>query len=89
VIIGPKSDQWLNKIGIYSFNDLKALGAIPTFIKLKQDTNMKPSLNMLYGMVAVIENRDWREVAKQDKGKLLLKIEEYLEFEDGFKKNCD
>jgi len=89
VITGLKSDQWLNKTGIYSLDNLKAVGAISAFIKLKQDTSMKPSLNMLYGMVAAIENRDWRDVAKQSKGKQLLEIEEYLEFGNGFRKSYD
>ena len=80
-MIGPKSDKWLNEIGIYSIDDLKGVGAIPAFIKLKQETNMKPSLNMLYAMVAKIEGRDWRDVAKQDKGQLLMAIEGYLELE--------
>ena len=80
--IGPKSKQCLNKIGIYTKADLIKIGAVPAFIKMKKEiSDFKPSLNLLYGLVAIVEDVDWREVAKLEKGRLLLELEGYEELQ--------
>jgi hypothetical protein len=84
--IGPKSKACLNAIGIYTRSDLIKIGAVPAFVQMKEDiSEFKPSLNLLYGLVAIIEGSDWKEVAKFQKGKLLLELEGYEEFESLFK----
>ena len=37
-ILGPKSEKWLKEAGINSCNDLKKLGAVKAFLKVKQYT---------------------------------------------------
>jgi len=79
-LLGSKSDLWLNELGIYTLDDLRKAGAITTYIKLKQ-RHAKISLNLLYAMVAALEGRDWRDVAANDKGKLLMTLEAHQDFE--------
>lgn len=84
--IGPKSKICLNKIGIYTKSDLVNIGPVPAFIKMKQELpDFKPSMNMLYGLVAIVEDVDWRDVAKFQKGRLILELEEYMDFQSIFK----
>ncbi len=80
--IGPKSTACLNDIGIFTKSDLEAFGAVPAFVKMTQESKlMKPSLNLLYGLVSVVEGIHWRDVAKHDKGRLLMELEGHKELE--------
>ena len=83
--IGPKSKLCLNKIGIYTKSDLVKIGAVPAFVKMKKElSDFKPSLNLLYGLVAIVEDVDWRDVAKLEKGRLLMELESYGELQSLF-----
>lgn len=74
--LGPKSRQCLMAIGIYSKSDLERMGPVNAFIKIKhQCRELKPSLNLLYGLVAALEGVHWREVARNDKYRLLMELE--------------
>jgi len=80
--LGPKSRSALEKIGIESRAQLIEKGAIATYLMLKnQLTDFAPSLNFLYALVGAIEDRDWREVAKNDKLRLLTELQAAIEFE--------
>jgi len=80
---GPKSEKCLNKIGIYTKQDLAKIGPVTAYMKLKQTRcGMKPSLNFLYAMVAALEDRHWTDIAKSEKTRLLLELEAYKELEN-------
>lgn len=64
--LGPKSQLWLAGIGITSFDEIRRLGAVETYVRLKS-ANPRVSLNMLYGLHAALQNRDWREVTDDEK----------------------
>ena len=76
---GPKSQQALNKIGIFTQADLAAIGAVRAFVKLQEQDALKPSLNFLYAIEGVLQHRDWREIAREEKGRLLMELEDYKE----------
>lgn len=79
--LGPKSLQALAQIGIDSRAKLIEKGAIETYLLLKtQSTSFKPSLNLLYALVGAIEDKDWRDIAKYEKTRLLTELEAALEF---------
>jgi DNA transformation protein len=65
--LGPKSRQWLAEIGIYSIDDLRNAGSIPTYKILKERYPKKVSLNLLWGLEAAIREIDWRELSEADK----------------------
>ena len=77
--LGQKTEKQLNDIGIYSKADLKQIGPVKAFIKLKNESNFKPSLNFLYAMVGALEDKHWTEIARQDKERLLFELEDYKE----------
>jgi len=79
--LGPKSERCLNEIGIFTLDDLKAVGPVRAFIRLREEGSIKPSLNFLYAMVGATENVHWVEVAQHEKGKLLMTLDGYQEFE--------
>ena len=77
--LGPKSEKQLNLIGVYSKEDLVNVGPIRAYIRLKNEDQVKISLNFLYAMVGAIEDTDWRQIAKEEKGRLLMELEGYEE----------
>ena len=88
--LGRKSIECLNSIGIYTKADLERIGPVNAFIKLKRELKgMKPSLNLLYGMVAVVEGIHWREVAKNDKVRLLMELESHADLNKILDENSD
>ena len=64
--LGPKSQLWLTEIGITSFDQIRRLGAVETYLRLKS-ANPRVSLNMLYALHAALQDRDWREVTADEK----------------------
>jgi predicted flap endonuclease-1-like 5' DNA nuclease len=79
--IGPKSQRCLNEIGIYTREQLEAIGPIDALIKLKQQCSITPSLNFLYSMVGALEDKHWTDLTKLEKGLLLFQLEGYQEIE--------
>ena len=79
--LGLKSERCLNEIGIRTKSDLEAIGPVRAFLKLRAECSTKPSLNFLYAMVGALEGRHWADIAKAEKGRLLMEIEGYEELE--------
>ena len=79
--LGPKSEEWLHEVGIKTPDNLRSIGAVRAFIRLKKECSVKPSLLFLYAMVGAIEGRHWTEIAKNEKGRLLTELEGYRELE--------
>ncbi len=79
--LGPKSEQSLNEVGIFTQAQLEELGAVRAFIKLKKECSVKPSLNFLYALVGALEGRHWADIAKSEKGRLLMELEGFRELE--------
>lgn len=84
--LGPKSEKWLNDIGINTREDLEKAGPVRAFIMLKKRCDVKPSLNFLYAMTGALENKHWANIAKSEKDRLLIELEGYQELEEMLKK---
>lgn len=80
--LGPKSEKCLNEIGINTKEELENIGAVRAFIKLKKECSVKPGLNFLYAMVGALENKHWTNIARSEKGRLLMELEGYSELEE-------
>lgn len=72
--LGPKSDAMLASIGIHTRSELAARGAIDTFIALKRAAQ-PASLNMLWALEGALSGRHWRDVARDDRLRLLIELE--------------
>lgn len=77
--LGPKSEEQLQRIGINSPEELRVVGAVAAFVALCEKSAEKPSLNFLYALVGALEDRDWREVARNDRGRLFAELEGHQE----------
>lgn len=79
--LGPKSEKCLNEIGIKTKADLEKIGPVKAFLKLRNDSNIQPSLNFLYALIGALEDKHWADIAKSEKGRLLLELDGYQELE--------
>gem|GEM_PF-817348 len=72
--LGPKSRDLLRRAGIDTLTRLRELGTVAAYVAVKR-AGGKPSLNLLWGLEAVIRGQHWREVARQHRASLLLALE--------------
>ena len=68
--IGPKSRAWLAEIDIHDIEDLRALGAVETYARLRFRFGRSISRNMLHAMAAALADIDWRELSPEHKAEL-------------------
>ena len=73
--LGPKTEKYLNNIGIYTRDDLAAVGAVPAYLKLIDSGQIIPHLSFLYALVGALEDRSWLDIANTEKERLLYELE--------------
>ncbi len=64
--LGPKSGHWLREVGINTIGDLEAVGPAIAYQLVKQHQG-SVSLNLLWALVAGLENKDWRDLSEDAK----------------------
>lgn len=74
--IGPKSAAWLRQVGVRTEEDLKALGAIGVFLKVKR-AGFKPSLNLLYALAGAELGVHWAALDPDYKAQLVAQVVEF------------
>ena len=72
--IGPKSMAWLRQTGVRTLDDLKAVGALSAFVRVKR-AGFKPSLNLLYALEGAILDCHWQEIPEARRSELILAAE--------------
>ncbi|MCF8777220.1 TfoX/Sxy family protein [Vibrio sp. IRLE0018] len=74
--LGPKSEQMLQSVGINTSQQLRDLGPIRAYLRVRE-AQPKASLNLLYALVGALEGEHWLQVAKQRRWELLTQLEGY------------
>ena len=59
--IGPKSMAWLRQTGVRSLEDLKGVGALAAYVRVKR-AGFRPSLNLLYALEGAILDCHWQDI---------------------------
>ena len=59
--IGGKSAAWLRQVGIRTWDDVNAIGALEAFMRVKR-AGFKPSLNLLYALEGTLVGCHWQHV---------------------------
>ncbi|MEO8159948.1 MAG: TfoX/Sxy family protein [Arenimonas sp.] len=72
--IGPKSMAWLRQTGVRSLDDLKAVGALAAFVRVKR-AGFRPSLNLLYALEGAILDCHWQEIPEARRAQLIAEAE--------------
>jgi hypothetical protein len=69
--VGPKSAAWLRQIGIRTEEDLRNLGAVEAYRRVKL-AGFKPTLNLLYSMAGAEDDCHWTQLSDERKAALVL-----------------
>ncbi len=69
--VGPKSAAWLRQIGVRTLDDLRRVGVVEAFLKVKR-AGFRPSLNLLYAMQGALDDCHWAELPETTKQSLVL-----------------
>lgn len=72
---GPKSQQMLEQAGIKTIMQLRKLGAVQAYLKVKQNGG-NASLNLLWAMEGALTGQHWQAVARHERLRLLLELED-------------
>ncbi|MBI3673312.1 MAG: TfoX/Sxy family protein [Rhizobiales bacterium] len=72
--LGPKSAMMLAEAGVSTIAELRQLGAVRAYLRVKQLHPKFASLNLLWALVAGLEDRDWRELTKSEKDRLVAQV---------------
>jgi DNA transformation protein len=59
------SSRLLASVGILRESDLRALGPVEAFARVRMAADPKVSLNLLYAMQAALLGIDWRQLAPE------------------------
>lgn len=72
--LGPKTARLLAEIGVETESDLRHLGPVEAYRRLKFQFGRQVSLNALYALVGALEERDWRSFGADEKARLLKAV---------------
>jgi len=73
--IGPKSSAWLHAVGITGLEDLRSLGALEAFLRVKR-AGFNASLNLLWALAGALNDCPWNRLPPGERQALLLALHE-------------
>lgn len=73
--LGPQTEQWLPKVGIHTAEQLRASDPYEVYARLKQVVP-GTSLNALYALIGAIEDRDWREISRERRTEIFMRLDQ-------------
>lgn len=72
--LGPRSIAMLERVGITSAEALRNSDPLELYLRLRAAWP-GTSLNMLYALIGAQEGRDWREIQRERRTELLLRLD--------------
>lgn len=75
VSLGPRSAQMLVAAGITSIEQIRALGSVTSFLRVKQ-SGQPASLNLLWALEGAATGLRWQVVAREHRASLLLALDQ-------------
>ena len=74
--LGSASADMLHAAGIMTERQLRRRGAVAAFVAVRA-AGASPSLNLLWALEGALSNRDWKAVARDDRTRLLMSLEDH------------
>ena len=72
--LGPKSALMLAEAGIGSVDELREIGAVKAYARVRQIRTRGASLNLLWSMAAGLEDRSWNALSTDEKAALVAEL---------------
>lgn len=73
--LGVRSASMLDAAGIHSEAELRALGAVAAYARVKR-SGARPGLNLLWALEGALSGIPWQIVAREHRTSLLLALED-------------
>ncbi len=73
--LGPASVTMLVSVGITSAAQLRKADLYPLYARIKAQ-HPHTSINLLYAMMGAVDDMDWRDVAKERRTEVLMRLED-------------
>jgi DNA transformation protein len=73
--LGPKSQEMLASAGITREAELRKLGSVEAYVRVKRAIP-GVSLNLLWAIEAALTGATWQQVARKDRTRLLLALDD-------------
>ncbi len=73
--LGPVSVQTLASVGVTSTAQLRKADLFKLYALIKAK-NPRTSINLLYAMLGAVEDVDWREIAKERRTEILIRLDD-------------
>lgn len=74
--IGLITRSWLNDVGIFTLEDLQAVGVVRAYQMIKHSYPRLVTLNALWGLEGLVSGTDWRALSPERKQELLSQLED-------------
>ena len=72
--LGPKSAMMLAEVGVRSVDELREIGAVKAYARVRQIRTRGASLNLLWSMAAGLEDRSWNDLSTDEKAALVAEL---------------
>ncbi|WP_419320522.1 TfoX/Sxy family protein [Caulobacter sp. ErkDOM-E] len=72
--LGSVSARWLESVGIIREDDLRAIGAVEAFARVRLAAAPDVSLNLLYALEGALRDVDWRVLPSEVKQSLRTEL---------------
>jgi DNA transformation protein len=69
--LGPKSALMLAEAGIRTIGELRAIGPVRAYARVRELRHRGASLNLLWSMAAGLDDRAWQDITDEEKASLL------------------
>jgi DNA transformation protein len=73
--LGPSSRAQLAALGIHTLDELRQHEPVALYARLKQQWPAA-NMNLLYALIGAQEDLDWRQVARERRSELLLRLDD-------------
>jgi len=73
--LGPRSRAQLSALGIDTLEELRRHEPVTLYARLKQQWPAA-GMNLLYALIGAQEDQDWRQVARERRSELLLRLDD-------------
>jgi DNA transformation protein len=72
--LGPKSTEWLVDVGVTTLDDLKKIGPVEAYWRVKQ-AGYNASLNLLYALAGAVSNTHWNKLSQDEKHRMMIELD--------------
>lgn len=68
--LGPKSSHWLAEVDLHTLDDVRAIGPVAAYARVKAAYPREVSLNLLWALYGALNGMPWHALDAETKNRL-------------------